>query len=239
MLTILHQLFAIQRWIYDSLTADLREFATDRNWFALIAVLPAGVLFGALHALTPGHSKSILASYLLATRLAPLRAILVSTILALTHVGSAVLIVLLALPIVTRSLVGAGQAPSLEFLSRGLLLFIGCWLLYRAWRGHTHAHHEGLAAGFVAGLVPCPLTLMVMFYAVSRKVPEAGLTFAAAMMLGVLVTLSSFAVATVLARDTMLTLTSRHGASIERLARIVNAFGGVLLIVIAAHELRS
>jgi nickel/cobalt exporter len=236
---VLHGLFTIQRWIHDSVTADLRAFAADRDWLALLAVFPAGILFGALHALTPGHSKSLLASYLLGTRLAPLRAVTVSSVLALTHVGSAVVIVLLALPIVTRSLIGAGQAASLEIVSRSLLLVIGCWLILRAWHYHPHAHREGLAAGFVAGLVPCPLTLMVMFYAVSRNIPEAGLTFAAAMMLGVLCTLSGLAVATVLARDTVLQLSAHHGASIERIGRVLNTVGGVLLIILAASELRS
>ena len=32
--------------------------------------------------------------------------------------------------------------------------------------------------GVIAGLVPCPLTLFAMFLALSRGVPEAGLTFA-------------------------------------------------------------
>ena len=235
--TLFHELFAIQRWVHDSVTTDLRAFAVDRNWLALIAVLPAGILFGALHALTPGHSKSILASYLLGTRMAPVRAVMVSAVLALTHVGSAVIIVLLALPIIRRSLIGAGQAEGLELVSRGLLMLIGCWLILRAWFYKPHAHREGLVAGFVAGLVPCPLTLMVMFYAVSRNIPEAGLTFAVAMMLGVLCTLAALAVGTVLARNTVMELTIQHGASVDRIGRVMNTLGGTILIVLAANEL--
>lgn len=204
---------------------------------ALAAVLPAGALFGAVHALTPGHSKSILASYLLGSRLAALRALAVATVLALTHVGSAVLIALLAMPLVTRTMVGAGQVPALELFSRVLLVVIGLWLILRAWRGRAHLHDEGLAVGFVAGLVPCPLTLIVMFYALSRGVPEAGLTFAGAMMLGVLSTLAGVALLTVLARDWVVRLTTRYGASIDKLARILDAIAGGLVIVLAMREL--
>ena len=109
---MLEHLIAMQRWIYAALSADLSAFAGTRNWAALAAVLPTGILFGAVHALTPGHGKSILASYLLGSRLATLRAFAVATVLALTHVGSAVALALLAAPLVTWTLGGVGCAPN-------------------------------------------------------------------------------------------------------------------------------
>ncbi len=232
-----NEILALQKWIYGAITADLDAFAVHRNWISLAAVLPAGILFGAVHAMTPGHGKSILASYLLGSRLASLRALAVASVLAMTHVGSAVLIALLALPLVTRTLVGAGQAPAVELLSRGLLVGIGLWLILRAWRGRTHPHGEGLAVGFVAGLVPCPLTLIVMFYGLGRGVPEAGLTFASAMALGVLCTLAAVSLLTVLARDWVVALTTHYGASMDKLARMLDALAGGLVIILAMHEL--
>ncbi|TIW69718.1 MAG: ABC transporter permease, partial [Mesorhizobium sp.] len=72
--------------------------------------------------------------------------------------------------------------PALETLSRGLLGLIGVWIIWRALRGrHRHHVHEGEAVGFMAGLIPCPLTLFVMTYAISRGIPWAGLVFAVAM----------------------------------------------------------
>ncbi|UYN96429.1 MAG: sulfite exporter TauE/SafE family protein [Enhydrobacter sp.] len=65
----------------------------------------------------------------------------------------------------------------LEDLSRGLLGVIGLWMLWRASRRANHAHGvgEGAAVGFMAGLIPCPLTLFVMTFAITRGVPEAGI----------------------------------------------------------------
>jgi nickel/cobalt exporter len=234
---MLDQLVTLQRWIYGALSADLVAFAASRDWLALAAVMPAGVLFGAVHALTPGHGKSILASYVLGSRLATLRATAVAAVLALTHVGSAVLLALIAVPLITRTLGGVGRAPSLELLSRGLLIAIGIWLILRAWRGRAHLHGEGLAVGFVAGLVPCPLTLFAMFFALSRGVPEAGLVFAAAMMLGVLATLSVVTLLTVLMRDQLLHFMARHGASMQRLTRILDSIAGALLIALSLSAL--
>jgi nickel/cobalt exporter len=235
---MLEQLVTIQRWIYAALSADLGAFAATRDWTALAAVLPTGVLFGAVHALTPGHGKSILASYLLGSRLAALRATAVASVLALTHVGSAVLLALIAAPLVTRTLGGVGRAPALELASRGILIAIGLWLIFRAWRGRGHPHGEGLAVGFVAGLIPCPLTLFAMFYALSRGAPEAGLVFAFAMMLGVLFTLAVVAVLTIVTRDRLMSLIARHGASMLLLSRVLDGVSGALLIVLSLAELR-
>lgn len=234
---MLDQFVAFQHWIYTAVTADLAAFGATHDWAALAAVLPAGIVFGAAHALTPGHGKSILASYVLGSRLAALRASAVAAVLALTHVASAVLLALIAAPLVTRTLVGAGRAPSLELVSRGILVVIGGWLILRAWRGRSHPHGEGLAVGFVAGLVPCPLTLFAMFFALSRGVPEAGLVFAAAMMLGILLTLSAVAVLTVLLRDRLVSFVAHHGVSILRLSRSLDGVSGVLLIVLCLGEL--
>src|SRR5215208_6062085 len=156
-------LVGLQRWINASITADLSAFAATRNWLALLAVLPLGIAFGAVHALTPGHGKTVLASYLVGSRLAVLRGLAVAGALALTHVGSAVVLAVAAAPILTRTLGGVGRAPVLEDLGRGLLALIGLWFLWRAWRGRMHEHREGIAVGIVAGLVPCPLTCLPCF----------------------------------------------------------------------------
>jgi nickel/cobalt exporter len=135
-----------------------------------------------VHALTPGHSKSVLGAYVLGSGLSAARALATAFVLALTHISSAIVLALVANALVTRTIVGAGQAPALELASRLLLIAIGAWLIARALRHRPHVHGEGLAVGIIAGLVPCPLTLFTMTYAVARGVPEAGLAFALAML---------------------------------------------------------
>jgi len=231
-------LYTAQRWIYATLTGGITEFADTRNWATLAAVFPLGVLFGAIHAFTPGHGKSVLASYLVGSRIAVLRSLAVASVLALTHVGSAVILALLAAPLVSRTLGGGvGRAPVLEMLSWGLLTVIGLGFLIRAVRERPHAHHEGVMVGFVAGLIPCPLTLFVMVYALSRAVPIAGLTFAAAMLIGVALTLSAVTLAVILAREGVVYLLDRHGDSIARLSRALDLTSGLLLFGIGVVEL--
>jgi len=235
---MLEPLIALQRWIYGSIGSELSGFATTRNWWLLATLLPVGIVFGAIHALTPGHGKTVLASYLVGSRLRWLQSLAVAFSLALTHVASAVILALLAAPLVTRTLVGAGRAPALEDLSRGLLAIVGAWLLYRAYRDNpVHTRHEGVMVGVIAGLIPCPLTLFVMFFAMTRGVVEAGLTFAIAMMMGVALTLSIVAVLAVLAREWTVHFLSRHGVMVGRLTRGLDAVSGLVLIGIATYTL--
>lgn len=195
-----------------------------------------------MHALTPGHSKSILATYLAGSRHSLARAAGVASVLSLTHIVTAVIIAALALPIITRTFVGAGRAPLLEDVSRGLLAAVGIWMIFRALMRSpdtkTHAHaHEGLMVGVMAGLIPCPLTLFTMTLAMSRGVPEAGLVFALAMMLGVAFTLSCVAVLVVVARDRMADALGRHGPALAMVGRVLEILAGLLLVAFGISEL--
>jgi len=229
--------YAVQRWIYASLTGQLADFAHTGSWAALALVLPLGIVFGAVHALTPGHGKSVLASYLIGSRLAVVRSLAVAGALALTHVGSAVVLALMAAPLITRTLGGVGRAPLLEMLSWSLLAAVGMWLVLRALRGRPHLHHEGVMVGVMAGLIPCPLTLFVMLFALARGVAVAGLAFAVAMFGGVAITLAAVTLAAVLGREGALRVLTRYGGSIERLARALDFLSGALLLLIGASEL--
>ena len=229
---MMQTLLDIQRLIHDAVTGLIGAFAESRDWRSLLIVLPLGIAFGVVHALTPGHSKIVLASYLVGSRLAMTRSAMVAGALALTHIASAVVLALLAAPLISRTIGGAGRAPAIEAFSRGLLALIGIWLVVRAIRHRPHVHAEGVMVGVVAGLVPCPLTLFAMFLALSKGVIAAGLTFAAAMMIGVAITLSCVAIATVVARDSALAIMNRHGASAERVSRGLDFITGLLLLVI-------
>lgn len=114
-----------QREIYLAFAQHISAFAVDRSWYAYAAFLPMCILFGAVHAMTPGHSKSVLATYLAGSSANMGRALLTSTALSFTHVTLAVLIAAFSVPLVSFALGSVGRAPMLEAVSRGLMGFIG------------------------------------------------------------------------------------------------------------------
>jgi len=71
-------IYELPRVIHDAVNNQISTIAETRSWTALLPVLPLGIVFGAIHALTPGHSKIVLASYLVGSRLAAGRGAIVA-----------------------------------------------------------------------------------------------------------------------------------------------------------------
>lgn len=231
-------LFALQRWIYTAITSELGGFAASGSVGTLVSVLPLGILFGALHALTPGHGKAILASVIVGSRMQLAKGTAMATVLAVTHVGSAVIVALAANFLISRTIGGAGRAPLLEHISRALLIMVGVWMIFRALcRPHEHADKGMTAVGLVAGLVPCPLTLFVMVFAITRGIAIAGVTFAVAMMIGITITLCGVAVASVLARNAATDFLERWSGPVMRVSSTLTFASGVAIVAIAGRDL--
>ncbi|MER8546301.1 sulfite exporter TauE/SafE family protein [Mesorhizobium sp. M0684] len=232
-------LVEFQRTIYLTLGEQIKLLAAGGNWLAFMAFLPMGVLFGAAHALTPGHSKAVLATYLAGSDAKVSRGLLVSITLSFTHVTIAVLIAALSLPLVSIALGSVGRAPLLEHISRGLLGLIGIWMLWRA-LSHSHHHrHEGEAVGVMAGLIPCPLTLFAMTFAMSRGVPAAGVLFAITMMVGVALTLSCVAVLSIVFRERLVQFFARQPRLFETISRAIEGGAGLALAGVAVWQITS
>ncbi|MER8379868.1 sulfite exporter TauE/SafE family protein [Mesorhizobium sp. M0142] len=232
-------LVEFQRTIYLTLGEQIKLLAAGGNWLAFMAFLPMGVVFGAAHALTPGHSKAVLATYLAGSDAKVSRGLLVSITLSFTHVTIAVLIAALSLPLVSIALGSVGRAPLLEHISRGLLGLIGVWMLWRA-LSHSHHHrHEGEAVGVMAGLIPCPLTLFAMTFAISRGVPAAGVLFAITVMVGVALTLSCVAVLSIVFRERLVQFFARQPRLFETISRAIEGAAGLALAGVAVWQITS
>lgn len=228
----------IQRAIRTAIAGNIDAYVQTPNWHILLAMLPMGIIFGVAHAMTPGHSKALLASYVVGGDVRPWRAFATAMTLSTIHVTSAIVLAVIANTLITRTLVGAGRAPLLEYVSRGTLVLLGLWLLYRTFQHRPHGQGEGLVMGFLAGLVPCPLTLFVMTMAVSRGVMEAGIAFAAAMLIGVSIVLSTVAVVTAITSGRVKVWLEAHSDAFDIVSRAISRLAAVLVISISVMELR-
>jgi nickel/cobalt exporter len=203
MLTVMRTILELQRWLYAGAVDALNALRTV-GLAGLPALIGAAFGFGMLHALLPGHGKSILTSYYAGDGRF-LGALGSSTILIVTHVGSAVVIVLSGFAILQQTIGAAGRAPALEHASRFLIVLVGMWLLWRAFRPHSHDHdRSGPALAFVTGLIPCPLTTFIMTYAVANGLVVSGLILAGTFAAGMVVTVATFPLLAVLLRTRLL-----------------------------------
>lgn len=157
--------------------------------FALVVLLGTCALLGALHALTPGHGKTLLAACLVGERGTPWRAVGLGVTITVTHTA-AVLGLGAAVLIAGQSVLPGSVVPLLTVAAGLLVVGLGIRLVRRRWRGapagHGHGHPRGgvLAVGFSAGLVPCPEALSVLLLAVGLNRAALGLVMIVAFSVG-------------------------------------------------------
>ena len=177
----------------------------------LVLLLLAAFGWGALHALSPGHGKAMVAAYLVGTRGRPRHAIALGATVTVTHT-----IGVFALGVVTLALseyvLPEDLYPWLTLSSGLLVVAIGAGVLRSRVRKarHAHAHHHHhehdlswkglLGMGTAAGLIPCPSALVVLLAALSQHEVALGLLLITAFSVGLAATLTALGLAVVSAR---------------------------------------
>lgn len=232
---LFQSMIEVQRDIYLAFAERIKLYAETGDWSQLAVFLPMGIVFGAVHAMTPGHSKTLLAAYSVATPASTWQALGTAFLLSAVHISMSVIIVILSLPLVSVILGSVGRAPALEMLSRGLLALIGTWMIVSAIRPHRRLHPAGRSAAFAvfAGLIPCPLTFFVMTFAVSRGVSEVGLAFAVVMLIGVAAVLGMVALTANLSRQGLSRLFKGRERKLRTAVSSLQIATGIILLIAA------
>jgi nickel/cobalt transporter (NicO) family protein len=181
----------------------------------------------------PGHGKSVLVSYHLGRKGQARDGLLTGMVLALTHVGSAVLFVVAGVAVISRSLAAGGRAPAFEEASALLIVGTGIFLLWRSLRPHQHEYAgDGRMLAFVTGLVPCPLTTFILMYAIAKHQLAVGFAAVGAMTIGVIATLASFAIAAVFARGQVMNVMARTERLRLRIGQAAELAGACAIIIL-------
>jgi nickel/cobalt exporter len=112
--------------------------------------LPSAIGLGALHALEPGHAKTLTAAYLIGTKGTKRDAVLLGLSVAFSHSIVVILIAIAGVWLGTEAF--ADDAMHwLQVASGGIVVMLGCYLLYRRWpqkilpQLHSHGdagHHS-------------------------------------------------------------------------------------------------
>src|SRR5205807_8643499 len=176
----------------------------------ILASLAAALFWGAAHALSPGHGKTIITAYLVGQRGTPAHAALLGLIVTITHT-----IGVFALGAVTLALsqliVPDTLYPWLNLVSGLLVVGIGAAVLRARLRRHHHHHHHHhhheapslrslLAVGVSGGLLPCPSALVVLLAAISLHRIAFGLVLILAFSAGLALTITGIGLVAVLAK---------------------------------------
>jgi ABC-type nickel/cobalt efflux system permease component RcnA len=190
----------------ESSPVALKSVEPHNDWFSLEQlILPAeyGVfltlvlafLFGAAHALTPGHGKTLVAAYLVGERGTVWHAVYLGLVTTLTHTGVviAIALILIVLPTEMQHRFKTWIQNGLGLIMGLIVACMGFALLLQRLAGKSdhihigaghHHHHDAPSApadarglnwwgltvlGITGGMIPCWDAVAVLFVSVGRS----------------------------------------------------------------------
>lgn len=115
--------------------------------------IPTAIVLGALHGLEPGHSKTMMAAFIVAVRGTVGQAALLGLSATISHSAIVWLIALTGMALGAQVNIEANE-PYLQIASGLMILTVAVWMTWRMWRNkapspahghgdvdHIHAHH--------------------------------------------------------------------------------------------------
>jgi nickel/cobalt transporter (NicO) family protein len=209
----------------------------------LLLLLAAAFGWGAVHALSPGHGKTMVAAYLVGTRGSTRDAVILGATVTVTHTAGVIALGVIALAL-SAWVLPEQLYPWLNLISGLLVVGVGIAVLRRRTRRRAHQHHHRhdhdhdhdhghghrrslLALGASAGLIPCPSALVVLLGAVAQHRIGLGLVLIVAFSAGLATTLTGLGIAVVHARRALARLPVPG-----RVATAIPALSAALIVVV-------
>jgi nickel/cobalt transporter (NicO) family protein len=208
----------VQKTLTESLAAITRSLQGSRSIGGLLFVALVSFLYGVFHAAGPGHGKTIVSSYFLATNAKLRHSMVIGSLIAAVH-SLAALSVVLVLYYLIRGLFSTGieQANRLiQLVTFAVIAVLGGFMLVGRIRGSAHHHHvhgkdpetrpvvtlKSLAAIAVpAGIIPCPGAVAVILFALSLHMLGVSVLSVVSISAGMGVTISLTGALVILAKQ--------------------------------------
>lgn len=116
---------------------DLLQQGTAHAWL----FAPTAILLGALHGLEPGHSKTMMAAFIIAVRGTVMQAVLLGLAATLSHTA-VVWAIALGGQSFGQQYAGEASEPYFQLASAVLIVGVALWMAWRTWSGQHRDHHH-------------------------------------------------------------------------------------------------
>ncbi|ONH84222.1 nickel/cobalt efflux protein RcnA [Roseomonas mucosa] len=117
--------------------SDLLQQGATHAWL----FIPSAILLGALHGLEPGHSKTMMAAFIVAVRGSVSQAVLLGLSAALSHTFVVWVVALVGLHYAGRFDVETTE-PYFQLASAVVIVGVAAWMLWRTRRDQHDDHHH-------------------------------------------------------------------------------------------------
>ncbi|MGB3341674.1 MAG: hypothetical protein WBB37_09355 [bacterium] len=244
----LREISTLQHWLNQEIAKWVKEVKTGKSVKPVFIILIITFAYGVIHALGPGHGKTVTFSYFLSERADVKKGIIVGTLIGFLHAGSALALVLILYFILQYSFIRPLEDFSriIKLISYGSITLIGLFLLLkiaivRSKKNAQKARNiyttiettESIIPFAVAvGIIPCPGAVIMLIFAISMDIFVLGIISTIFMALGMAATVSFTGVLSILTRKAFtksLTKRTRVGSILQT---ILSTGGAILIIII-------
>ena len=244
-----------QKILREKLTAVISAMKSG-DWGVIWKFLAICLVYGMLHALGPGHGKSIVVGYFIARRGRWRQGVALGAGITVTHTMSAVLLLLILYAIFKATVFNAFETGRigienasyvLVMLTGVLLVVLGIkdFITQRMNRGDAdgHADVEGHASlpptarwreiigvAAVTGIVPCPAVALIVLFCLLNSMVALSLLGAFVICIGMTITNVAFGIAAVAFRKGI-DKGSAHTRIATKIYTVATLAGGIIIFI--------
>ena len=199
MISTLSQWLIEANHYFNSELSTYFELLEEGSWVPVASILAFSLAYGIIHALGPGHGKALISGYLLANpTLKTSHVLRMGFFIALVHALSALVLTLgatYAIEVSASKLLRDVSVPMVQ-ISGGLIVLMGCWLLYEVATSRSKKEasvdaKKEASVIILSGIVPCPGVMTLSFFAITLGEFSLGIISALFMSLGMGLTISA------------------------------------------------
>ena len=247
-----------QKVLREKLTATISAMKSG-DWNAIWKFLAICLVYGMLHALGPGHGKSIVVGYFIARRGRWRQGVALGAGITVTHTMSAVLLLLILYAIFKATVFSAFETGriGIERASYALIMLTGVLLVVLAIRDVFKSHkgcgccarlesaegavaesnlppiarwREILGVAAVTGIVPCPAVALIVLFCLLNSMVALSLLGALVICIGMTITNVAFGIAAVAFRKGI-DKGSAHTRIATKIYTVATLAGGVIIFI--------
>ena len=189
-----------QRFLHQQLADYINEWSQNRSYKELFVILFFAFLYGIIHAIGPGHRKTVIFSFYITRKAYVLEPLWVSFVLAFSHGGIALLLAFIFKGVAGAMTVNTNDASIyLEGFSFILLIFLSFFsilhVIFEHFGKHKHKEEKSeklqLSALLFSGLYPCPAALLVLVLTFALNIISLGVLAVIAMSFGMCIPITA------------------------------------------------
>jgi len=230
----------ILRFFDNYLNEILRSLINTFDIVTLLLLFLISFIYGILHSIGPGHGKVLIASFFLKEKHPIQKSVILSAIISIIHTGSAIILALL-LYFALAGLKGVFQIKlqSYFIIASGILItIIGVlFLVLKIIHKNKETSNAGknrniFLIGISAGIVPCPVALMISLLTLSNNIYIIGIISVISISLGMFFLLSLIGFLSIKLRNGVLNLSSKTLNKGDIISTIIEYTSIILIIII-------